>query len=82
MTYDDLKQKILRRIDKQKDVVLKKIEAATKCEDWQEIRDDITFIIQGYGSIMMIEQVQGASERFDEEEKPEETVELKEEEEN
>lgn len=58
MSYDDLKQTILRKIDSERDAVKKMIESAKKCEDWQEIRDEITFIIQAYGSIMMIDRLQ------------------------
>ena len=58
MSYDDLKQTILRKIDSERDAVKKMIESAKQCEDWQEIRDEITFIIQAYGSIMMIDRLQ------------------------
>lgn len=58
MSYDDLKQTILRKIDSERDAVKKMIENAKQCEDWQEIRDEITFIIQAYGSIMMIDRLQ------------------------
>lgn len=34
MTYNDLKQAIVRKIDKEKDKVFKEIENASKCEDW------------------------------------------------
>ena len=74
MTYNDLKQAIVRKIDKEKDKVFKEIENASKCEDWQDIRDDITFIIQCYGSIIMIERLCSSESKFDEEieENPEE----------
>ena len=34
MNYDDLKLEILRKIDKWRDDIKKKIESAKVCEDW------------------------------------------------
>ena len=65
MSYDDLKQTILRKIDSERDAVKKMIESAKQCEDWQEIRDEITFIIQAYGSIMMIDRLQNVNNKID-----------------
>lgn len=67
MGYDDLKQTILRKIDSWRDTVKKMIQNASKGEDWEEICDEITFIIQAYGSIMMIDHLQEVEQKFDEE---------------
>ena len=69
MSYDDLKQTILRKIDTWRDKVKQMIDKAKDCDDWQEIRDEITFMIEGYGSIMMIDRLEDAAKKFDEEEK-------------
>lgn len=45
MTYDDVKKRILNRIEKEKAKVLEKIDKASKLEDWEDIKDDITFIV-------------------------------------
>ena len=68
MNYNDLKQSILRKIDTWKDKVKEMVEEASKYEDWENIRDEITFIIEGYGSIWMIDHLQEAEKKFDEEE--------------
>lgn len=65
MNYEELKQQILGRIDRERDSVLEKIKKASKCEDWEEIQEDIVFIIQGYGSIMMIERLSVVEDRID-----------------
>lgn len=65
MNYEELKQQILGRIDRERDSILEKIKKASKCEDWEEIQEDIVFIIQGYGSIMMIERLSVVEDRID-----------------
>lgn len=85
MGYEDLKQAVLRKIDLERDIVKTMIEKAKKCEDWEEIRDEITFIIQAYGSIMMIDRLIEVEKQHDEdsadtEEKFEESEETTEEE--
>ena len=65
MNYEELKQQILGRIDRERDSILEKIKKASKCEDWEEIQEDIAFIIQGYGSIMMIERLSVVENRID-----------------
>lgn len=72
MSYDDLKQTILKKIDDQKNKVKIMIENATKCEDWEDIQDDINFIIQAHGSIMVIDRLQGIDQKVDEKAEPEE----------
>ena len=68
MSYDDLKQTILRKIDSERDAVKKMIESAKQCEDWEEIKDRIDFIIQAHGAIMMIDRVKETGDEFDKEE--------------
>ena len=39
MSYDDLKQQILRKIDGWRDRVKEMIDKAKTCDDWEYIRD-------------------------------------------
>lgn len=68
MTYNDVKETIIERIEKEKTDIIDRINKASQCEDWEEIRDKIDFIIQAHGAIMMIDRVKEAGDEFDKEE--------------
>jgi hypothetical protein len=68
MTYDEVKELIIQKIKKEKDEVLEMIRKASKCEDWEEIKESIDFIIQAHGAMAMLDKVKEAGKKFDEDE--------------
>ena len=44
------------------------IRKASKCEDWEEIKESIDFIIQAHGAMAMLDKVKEAGKKFDEDE--------------
>ena len=63
MDYEDVKNTILKRIDKEKQAVIEHINMAAKLEDWEDIKDEIEFILQAHGAVMMIDHAREAGEK-------------------
>jgi len=63
MNYDDVRNTIMKRIDEKKQAVIEHINSAAKLEDWEEIKDEIEFILQAHGAVMVIDHTREIGEK-------------------
>ena len=66
MNYGDVRNTIMKRIDAEKQAVIEHINSAAKLEDWEEIKDEIEFILQAHGAVMLIDHAREIGEKVTE----------------